>query len=108
MNLVTGRPFAFEPTFVDSKGVTHEALDTDHRIGVVSLCGQLQDPVFGVDKTLVKLRAYAYFSAPESVDCMVCLIRRVRLNAMIENMPSRGMTETRLTIELDIRITSWE
>lgn len=73
-----------DESFVDCKGITHEGLTTNHRIGVVSLCGRLRDPVRVVDKTLTRLRAYASARPPEGVDCMTCLVARVRLDAMID------------------------
>lgn len=91
-------------TFFDARGVTHEALDTHHRIGIISLCGLLRNPVLIEDKTIGWLRAYASPSPPERVDCMACLVRRVRLDAMIDD----ARRETRVAypmIELDVVVT---
>lgn len=91
-------------TFVDPRGVTHEALSTYHWVGILSLCGQLRNPTKVEDKTINTLRAYASPAAPENVDCMSCLVNRARLDAMIacgEMNPMMPM------VQIDLRITSW-
>src|SRR5678816_4358713 len=88
-------PNSFDPTFVDTGGVTHETLSTD-QMGDVSLCGRLRQP----SKTKRdRLRAFARSLAPEGVDCMSCLVNRARLDGMIEGPRIKS---GHLMIELDL------
>lgn len=90
-------------TFVDSNGVAHEAIHTNHRIGTLSLCGRLREPALIVDKTLDQVRGFASPEAPEGVDCMTCLVRRVKLDVMItEEYEGSGVIYP--MVQLDIRI----
>lgn len=101
---VSPPPNSLDPTFIDTRGVTHEALSTD-RVGDVSLCGQLRWPSKNNHENLKRLhalRAFARSLAPEGVDCMACLVRRVRLDGMTTGpQPKSGhlMVEMDLTIE---------
>jgi hypothetical protein len=97
-----------DQAFADARGITHEGLTTNHRIGVVSLCGRVRDPVPVEDKTLLQLRAYASARSPEGVDCMTCLVARVRLDVAIEETPPpmRGPAPDGL-VAIDLRIASW-
>lgn len=90
-------------TFADPDGVTHEAIDTNHRIGTLSLCGRLREPALIVDKTLDQVRGFASPEAPEGVDCMTCLVRRVRLDVMIAEEYA-GTEIIYPMIQLDLRI----
>ncbi len=83
--------------FVDRSGVTHEALDTNHPMGTISLCGLLREPVKTENKKIDWLRAYASPSPPKGVDCMACLVRRARLDAMVDDVHE--------TISLDVMVT---
>lgn len=91
-------------TFLDARGVTHEALDLAYRGGEISFCGQLREPWSGVGKETAQLRAFARREPPKGVDCMTCLIRRVRVDRLAhDGIPGyRGPR-----FELLIRITSW-
>lgn len=71
--------------FLDPTGVSHEALDVDPQIGVVLLCGQLRDPIRIDNRPPERLRAYVSPEAPEGVDCMTCLVRRVDLDHMFDD-----------------------
>lgn len=93
---VSSPPFYFNPIFVDSQGVTHEALGTD-RIGDVSLCGRPCQP--SKAKYERALRAFANTLAPEGVDCMSCLVNRARLDGMIEGPRIKS---GHLMVELDL------
>ncbi len=77
-------------TFTDTRGVTHEALNPihNHRIGVVALCGKLQSPALVEDKTLKQLSMFAWPQAQEGVDCMTCLIARIRVDEI--SVPDEG------------------
>ncbi len=103
MTRATIAGFTFLPdhdqAFADRQGITHEGLTTNHRIGVVSLCGRIRDPILVEDKTLSTLRAFASVRSPEGVDCMACLVARVRLDVMIGEAPG-GL------VMIDLRITS--
>ena len=94
---VSPPPNTFDPTFVDAGGVTHETLSTD-RVGDVSLCGQMRQA--SKDKyRFIRLRAFARSLAPEGVDCMSCLVRRVQLDGMIAGPRIKS---GHLMIEMDI------
>lgn len=92
-------------TFVVSEDVTHEAINTNHWIGTLALCGRLRDLVLIEDKTLRQIRAFASPEAPEGVDCMTCLVRRVRLDAMVADVYEA--TGIYSMIEFDLGIMSW-
>lgn len=87
-------------TFLDTRGVTHEALELSYRHGVISLCGQLRARVSDVGRETVQLRVFAYLRPPEGVDCMTCMTRRARLGFQ-DTQPRMPM------IELLVRVTSW-
>lgn len=97
-----------DQTFTDHRGITHEALTTNHQTGVVSLCGRLKDPTIFVDKTRSQLRAFVSPRPAEGVDCMTCLVARVRLDTLISVAPLAGTiyAPDGMTA-IDIRITSW-
>lgn len=102
---VSPPPNSLDPTFIDTRGVTHEALSTD-RVGDVSLCGQLRWPSKNNHENLKRLhalRAFASPEAPEGVDCMTCLVRRVRLDVMIAEEYA-GTEIIYPMIQLDLRI----
>lgn len=93
---VSPPPFYFDPTFVDSQGVTHEALGTD-RIGDVSLCGRPRQPLKAAYERA--LRAFARTLAPDDVDCMSCLVQRARLDGMVD---SSRIKSGHLIVKLDL------
>lgn len=95
-----------DEAFTDPRGITHEALTTGHRIGVVALCGRLRDPVIVEDKTLDKVRAYASVRSPEGVDCMSCLVARTHLDRLVDKEP-RDPSEPDGMITIDLRVRSW-
>ena len=90
-------------TFVDSNGVAHEAIHTNHRIGTLSLCGRLREPALIVDKMLDQVRGFASPEAPEGVDCMTCLVRRAKLDAMIAEERWIGIMYP-MKVPIDLRI----
>lgn len=86
--------------FIDPQGVTHEALDINHRcFGTVSLCGQLRDPVLIEDKTIDWLLASASLVPPEGVDCITCLVRRTRLSGLIDGPDIPNMVYLDIEVE---------
>lgn len=91
-------------TFVDDLGVTHEVVHVQHAIGDVSLCGKLREPCPLGGKVPSQVRGHASSRSPRDVDCMTCLVSRVRLDAMVAADPRqpRGYP-----IQLDIRIVPW-
>lgn len=92
-------------TFINSRGVTHEALKVIFQSGTISLCGELRKPLPGVNKEIVQLRAVALPQPPEGVDCMSCMVRRVQLDLHIA-LALRLQSQLPM-IELLVRITSW-
>lgn len=92
-------------TFVDFVGLTHDALETNHRIGTLSLCGQPRCPI-PVKEPPSQIQAFANTEAPEGVDCMTCLTRRARLDVEIARERAIGVV-IGATIELNLAITSW-
>jgi hypothetical protein len=92
--------------FTDSRRITHEALSTYHRIGILSLCGRLRDPKIE-DKTIDRLRAYASPNAPAGVDCMTCLVNRAQLDAMIARRDVMADPAVPM-VQIELRIASWE
>jgi hypothetical protein len=94
---VSPPPNAFDPTFVDAGGVTHETLSTD-RDGDVSLCGRFRQPSKNRCDDLT-LRAFAWSLAPEGVDCMSCLVNRARLDSMIQGPQVKS---GHLMVEMDL------
>lgn len=99
-----------ERTFAGPNGVTHEALLatlTPHpSIDALSLCGVVRTPPIVIDKTIDKLRVLAGATAAEGVDCMTCIVTRVRIDSMMEDAPP-GLDPNYPLITLDVRITSW-
>lgn len=96
-----------DEAFTDPRGITHEALTTNHWVGVVALCGRLRDPAVIVEnKTLMKVRAYASVRSPEGVDCMSCLVARAHLDSLVDEEP-RDPDQPDGMITIDLRITSW-
>lgn len=93
-------------TFVDPRGVTHEALSTYQHCGVVSFCGQLRSPMKTGDVMIGTLRAYAHLNAPQGVDCMSCLVGRARLDAMIARGDATADPAVPM-VQIELRITSW-
>lgn len=98
-------------TFASPNGVTHEALlatltPPHPSIDALSLCGIIRTPPIVIDKTIDKLRVLAGATAAEGVDCMTCIVTRVRIDNMMQGVPP-GLGPNYPLIELDVRITSW-